>query len=453
MNNYFTVMFRIGTKIQSVLTTVVYDKTLKLSNSARRQKTQGEIVNLMAIDVDRFRLITAQLQQYWSSPLQIIICMLLLWQTVGYAVIAGFVVMISLIPMNIGMSLVSKRWTVQQMTLKDERIRMTNEVLSGIKVVKLYAWEPAMESVIDEIRVKEMALVRKAGVVALTTFATYTLTSPSHVLTPQIAFVSLTLFNQLRGPLMMAADLISQTVQLLVSNRRLKEFLVASELCETAIDVDENDEYYHNSAEFSTASFAWDRDEPLQLRDISLEVGKGKLMAVVGTVGASKSSLLLALLGEMEKLHGYVGRRGVAAYVPQLPWIRNSTLRSNIIMDKPFDKVFYDEVIDACALRQDLAQLTNGDQTEIGEKGINLSGGQKARVALARAVYQDRDIYLLDDPLSAVDAHVAKHIFENVIGPNGLLAKKTRYRVFNLYPLSAISYDISLTECAWYNGT
>ncbi|WKX90939.1 hypothetical protein Q1695_009632 [Nippostrongylus brasiliensis] len=441
MNNYFTVMFRIGTKIQSVLTTVVYDKTLKLSNSARRQKTQGEIVNLMAIDVDRFRLITAQLQQYWSSPLQIIICMLLLWQTVGYAVIAGFVVMISLIPMNIGMSLVSKRWTVQQMTLKDERIRMTNEVLSGIKVVKLYAWEPAMESVIDEIRVKEMALVRKAGVVktladmlnisapflvALTTFATYTLTSPSHVLTPQIAFVSLTLFNQLRGPLMMAADLISQTVQLLVSNRRLKEFLVASELCDMAIDVDENDEYYHNSAEFSTASFAWDRDEPPQLRDISLEVGKGKLMAVVGTVGASKSSLLLALLGEMEKLHGYVGRRGVAAYVPQLPWIRNSTLRSNIIMDKPFDKAFYNEVIDACALRQDLAQLTNGDQTEIGEKGINLSGGQKARVALARAVYQDRDIYLLDDPLSAVDAHVAKHIFENVIGPNGLLAKKTR---------------------------
>ncbi|PIO76790.1 putative multi drug resistance-associated protein [Teladorsagia circumcincta] len=441
LNNYFTVMFRVGTKIQSTLTAVVYDKTLKLSNSSRRLKTHGEIVNLMAIDVDRFRLITPQLQQYWSSPLQIVICMFLLWQTVGYAVIAGFVVMVSLIPFNICMSLISKRWTVQQMQLKDERIRITNEVLSGIKVVKLYAWEPAMESVVDEIRVKEMSLVRKAGivktladmlnisapfVVALTTFATYTLTAPDHVLTPQIAFVSLTLFNQLRGPLMMAADLISQTVQVVVSNRRLKEFLVAEELSGTAIDIDENDEYYHDAAEFSGASFAWDRDEPPQLRDISLKVGRGKLLAVVGTVGAGKSSLLLALLGEMEKLHGYVGRRGMVAYVPQLPWIRNSTLRDNIIMEKPFDKAFYEEVIEACALRADLAQLSNGDQTEIGEKGINLSGGQKARVALARAVYQDRDVYLLDDPLSAVDAHVAKHIFTNVIGPKGLLANKTR---------------------------
>lgn len=444
MNNYFTSMFRVGTKIQSTLTTVVYNKTLKLSNSARRLKTQGEIVNLMAIDVDRFRLITAQLQQYWSSPMQVIICMFLLWQTVGYAVVAGFFVMISLIPFNIFMSLVSKRWTVQQMVLKDERIRMTNEVLSGIRVVKLYAWEPAMESVIDEIRVKEMALVKKAGVVktladmlnisapflvALATFATYTLTSPDHVLTPQIAFVSLTLFNQLRGPLMMAADLISQTVQVAVSNRRLKEFLVAEELSDAAIDIEEDIEYYHDAAEISTASFAWDRDDPPQLRDLSLKVGKGKLLAVVGTVGAGKSSLLLALLGEMDKLHGYVGRRGTVAYVPQLPWIRNSTLRNNIIMEKPFDKAFYEELLEACALQQDLAQLSHGDETEIGEKGINLSGGQKARVALARAVYQDCDVYLLDDPLSAVDAHVAKHIFENVIGPDGLLAGKTRILV------------------------
>ncbi|XGW22458.1 hypothetical protein V3C99_005022 [Haemonchus contortus] len=444
MNNYFTVMFRVGTKIQSTLTAAVYNKALKLSSSSRRLKTHGEIVNLMAIDVDRFRLITPQLQQYWSSPLQIIICMFLLWQTVGYAVIAGFLVMASLIPFNICMSLVSKRWTVQQMQLKDERIRMTNEVLSGVKVVKLYAWEPAMEAVVDQIRMKEMALVRKAGIVktladmlnisapflvALTTFATYTLTAPDHVLTPQIAFVSLTLFNQLRGPLLMAADLISQTVQVVVSNRRLKEFLVAEELSETAIDIDEDDKYYHDSAEFSTASFTWNRDDPPQLREISLKIGKGKLIAVVGTVGAGKSSLLSALLGDMEKLHGYVGRRGTVAYVPQLPWIRNSTLRENILMGKPFDKLFYEEVIEACALRADLVQLPNGDQTEIGEKGVNLSGGQKARIALARAVYQNHDVYLLDDPLSAVDAHVAKHIFTNVLGPQGLLATKARILV------------------------
>ncbi|EPB72228.1 ABC transporter, ATP-binding protein [Ancylostoma ceylanicum] len=132
----------------------------------------------------------------------------------------------------------------------------------------------------------------------------------------------------------------------------------------------------------------------------------------------------------MEKLRGYVGVRGTVAYVPQQAWIRNGTLKDNIIMDKEFDKTAYEAVLEACALKQDLAQLANGDQTEIGEKvnysGVNLSGGQKARVALARAVYQDRDVYLLDDPLSAVDAHVSKHIFSNVIGPDGLLAKKTR---------------------------
>uniref|UniRef100_A0A0K0DFY7 ABC transmembrane type-1 domain-containing protein n=1 Tax=Angiostrongylus cantonensis TaxID=6313 RepID=A0A0K0DFY7_ANGCA len=192
LNNYYTMMTRVGTKIQIVLTTAVYNKTLKLSNSSRRQKTHGEIVNLMAIDVDRFRLITPQLQQYWSSPLQ---------------------------------------------------------------VVKLYAWEPAMEAVIDKIRVVEMALVRKAAVartvadilniatpflVALVTFTTYTLLSSSNVLTPQIAFVSLTLFNQLRAPLIMAAELISQTIQVAVSNERLKEFLIAEELSETAVDVDED---------------------------------------------------------------------------------------------------------------------------------------------------------------------------------------------------------------------
>ncbi|EYC10165.1 hypothetical protein Y032_0057g2801 [Ancylostoma ceylanicum] len=444
LNNYFTLMFRVGTKIQSTLTTAVYNKTLKLSNSSRRQKTQGEIVNLMAIDVDRFRLITPQLQQYWSCPMQVIICMVLLWQTVGFAVFAGFLVMISLIPFNICMSLVSKKWTVQQMRLKDERIRMTNEVLSGIKVVKLYAWEPALEEVVDEIRVKEMSLVRKAGVVktladmlnisapflvALVTFATYTLSSPDNVLTPQIAFVSLTLFNQLRGPLMMAADIISQTVQVVVSNKRLKEFLVAEELSETAVDRDQDDEYYANSADMESTAFAWDRNEPPQLHDVCLKVHRGQLVAVVGTVGAGKSSLLLALLGEMEKLRGYVGVRGTVAYVPQQAWIRNGTLKDNIIMDKEFDKTAYEAVLEACALKQDLAQLANGDQTEIGEKGVNLSGGQKARVALARAVYQDRDVYLLDDPLSAVDAHVSKHIFSNVIGPDGLLAKKTRILV------------------------
>lgn len=160
-----------------------------------------------------------------------------------------------------------------------------------------------------------------------------------------------------------------------------------------------------------------------------MRVELNQLVAVVGSVGSGKSSLLSALLGEMEKVSGRVNTKGSIAYVPQQAWIQNATLQNNILFGKPYDKKRYDRVIEACALKPDFAMLPAGDQTEIGEKGINLSGGQKQRVSLARAVYQDADIYLLDDPLSAVDSHVGKHIFEQVIGPTGLLNKCTRVLV------------------------
>lgn len=156
---------------------------------------------------------------------------------------------------------------------------------------------------------------------------------------------------------------------------------------------------------------------------------KGKCVAVVGTVGSGKSSLISAFLGEMDKISGRVNTYGKIAYVPQQAWIQNATLQDNILFGRSMDRKKYDQVIQACALKPDIEILPGGDQTEIGEKGINLSGGQKQRVSLARAVYNDADIYFLDDPLSAVDSHVGKHIFEQVLGPKGILAKKTRVLV------------------------
>lgn len=160
-----------------------------------------------------------------------------------------------------------------------------------------------------------------------------------------------------------------------------------------------------------------------------MKIPKNTLAAVVGKVGSGKSSLLSAYLGEMDKLSGRVNTNGGIAYVSQQAWIQNCTLENNILFGKPMNKKLYDRVIEACALKPDIDMLPGGDQTEIGEKGINLSGGQKQRVSLARAVYNDADIYLFDDPLSAVDSHVGKHIFEQVIGPNGLIANKTRILV------------------------
>lgn len=174
-------------------------------------------------------------------------------------------------------------------------------------------------------------------------------------------------------------------------------------------------------------NFTWG-EEPV-LKNINMRIPKNTLTAVVGSVGSGKSSLVSAFLGEMEKTSGRVNSVGSVAYVAQQAWIQNATLKDNILFGLPLDKKRYELIIEACALKPDFEMLPAGDQTEIGEKGINLSGGQKQRVSLARAVYKNADIYFLDDPLSAVDSHVGKHIFEKVIGPQGLLKDKTRVLV------------------------
>ncbi|KAI8613473.1 P-loop containing nucleoside triphosphate hydrolase protein, partial [Chytriomyces sp. MP71] len=182
-----------------------------------------------------------------------------------------------------------------------------------------------------------------------------------------------------------------------------------------------------NAVCVENASFKWDASaEDFILQDIHFTIPHGTLTAVIGRVGAGKSSLISTLLGEMKKVTGTVFVSGTIAYVSQQAWIENNTVRGNILFGSDYDEAKYNAIIDACALRNDLNLLVSGDLTEIGEKGVNLSGGQKQRLALARAVYNDADIYILDDVLSAVDAHVDKHIFEHVIGPRGLLKSKTR---------------------------
>ncbi|CEF61191.1 ATP-binding cassette sub-family C member 8 [Strongyloides ratti] len=452
INFYFYIMFRLGTKIQTTLTSAVYKKTLKLSNVARRDKTVGEIVNIMAIDIERFQLITSQIQQFWSSPFQIILALIFLFNTLGYAAIAGSIVMFAFVPINYFSSVLIRKHQIAQMKYKDERVKMCNEVLNGMKVVKLYAWEIPMSKIIEDIREKELECIKKASViksfmdtfnqsssffVALFTFTTYTLSDQnSHFLTPQVAFVSLTLFNLMRSPVTMLGMLINETVRVVVSNKRLKEFLTADELDEKAINYTKNSFDGNNkcpdvgSISIKKATFSWEHDRN-NLENISFNVKSGKLVVIVGKVGSGKSSLLSGILGEMTKISGEVEINGSVAYFSQQPWIQNLSLKDNILFGEEYKSQFYDKVIECCALKPDIAILPNGDKTEIGEKGINLSGGQKARISLARAVYSNSDIYLFDDPLSAVDSHVGKHIFEKVLGPSGILKNKTRVLVTN----------------------
>ncbi|XP_044754617.1 multidrug resistance-associated protein 1 isoform X4 [Coccinella septempunctata] len=433
---YFNRMFLVGIRIRTALVSTIYRKSLRISTAARKESTVGEIVNLMSVDAQKFVELTAFLNLIWSAPLQIILSLYFLWKILGPSVLAGLAVMIILIPVNGFIANKVKVLQIKQMKNKDERVKLMNEVLNGIKVLKLYAWEPSFERQVLNIRSKEIAVLKQTAymnagtsfiwscapfLVSLVSFASYVMVDEKNVLDATTAFVSISLFNILRFPLSMLPMMISNMIQCYVSVKRINKFLNLEELDPSNVT--------HDSSEgaclvVKNGTFSWGEENIL--KNINVRINYSSLTSIVGTVGSGKSSLISAFLGEMEKRSGQVNSVGTVAYVAQQAWIQNATLRDNILFGKIYDKDLYDKVVEACALKADLAMLPAGDQTEIGEKGINLSGGQKQRVSLARAVYADADIYYLDDPLSAVDSHVGKHIFEQVIGPKGILKKKTR---------------------------
>ncbi|XP_054260595.1 multidrug resistance-associated protein 1-like [Macrosteles quadrilineatus] len=351
--------------------------------------------------------------------------------------------MLLMIPLNSWLVRQARKLRVQQMKYKDERIKIMNEVLSSIKVLKLYAWEESFEEKITKIRQNEIKVLKTAAIfnsmihfcytitpyfVAVSSFTCFVLHDEHNILDAQTAFVSLALFYILRLPLNMFSQMLNHLATASVALKRIDKFLSSEELDATSVTHDPTE---HDEVVIENGTFSWDGSDvnEIIIRDIYLRVPPGMLVAVVGSVGSGKSSLLSAVLGEMNKISGRVNTKGKIAYVPQQAWIQNMSLRANITGQLEFDRAAYRRVVKACALQHDIHMLPAGDLTEIGEKGINLSGGQKQRVSLARAVYSKADLYLLDDPLSAVDSHVGKHIFENVIGPGGVLSKTTRLLV------------------------
>ncbi|XP_025101923.1 multidrug resistance-associated protein 1-like [Pomacea canaliculata] len=334
-----------------------------------------------------------------------------------------------------------KGYREKNLHFKDGRVKLFGEILNAVKVIKLYAWEQSFRNKIWDIRKKELDVMLKMVnvnaimglvwdmapfLVTLTTFVAFVVSDRTNQMTAADAFVSLAYFNILRSPLNTFATMIVTTIQSFVSVERINQFLVGEDLDSDCVSHDSASEHVIS---ITNGTFAWTRDTKPCLSNINLHVGKGKLIAVVGPVGCGKSSLINAMLGEMEKMRGTVSTRGSIAYVPQQAWIQNATVRDNVQFGKPYIRTKYTSVIKHCQLERDLELLPAGDMTEIGEKGINLSGGQKQRVSLARAMYSENDVYLLDDPLSAVDSHVGKALFKNVIGPEGLLKDKTRILV------------------------
>lgn len=432
----------VGMRIRSTLIAAIFRKALTLSPSSRKDSTLGEIVNLMSVDCQRIQDTFTYSWSLMTCPLQLALGIYLLWNVVGASCIAGLVVLILMVPLNSYVVVKQRKLNVKVLRLKGQRTKLMTDILNGIKVLKMYAWEPFFQEKVKNIRDQELKDLKKVAwlqgsttfcwilapyLVTLATFATYILVSPDNLLDAKKAFVALALFNILRLPINLMSQTISLLVQAVVSIRRIQDFLVLTDLDPTNVHHSTLSDY---AIEVENGSFSWDVDAPTPiLRDINLKIPEGMLIAVVGQVGSGKSSLVSALLGEMNKLEGTVNFRGSTAYVPQEAWIQNATLMNNILFGKPFIQKKYQKVIEACALVPDLDMLPGRDHTEIGEKGINISGGQKQRVSLARAVYSNSNVYLLDDPLSAVDSHVGKHIFDRVIGPKGLLKNKTRVLV------------------------
>ncbi|XP_038183156.1 ATP-binding cassette sub-family C member 2 [Arvicola amphibius] len=441
LQSYFQLCFVLGMSVRTTVMASVYKKALKLSNLARRQYTVGETVNLMSVDAQKLMDVTNYFQLTWSTVLQIVLSIFFLWRELGPSVLAGVGIMVLLIPVNAVLATKNRKIQVKNMKYKDKRLKIMNEILSGIKILKYFAWEPSFRDQVLSLRKKELKNLLTYGqlqtvivfilhltpvLVSVITFSVYVMVDSNNILNAEKAFTSITLFNVLRFPLAMLPMVISSMLQASVSIERLEKYLGGEDLDTSAIHHVSN---FDKAVQFSEASFTWDRDLDPTIRDVNLDIKPGQLVAVVGTVGSGKSSLVSAMLGEMENVHGHITIKGTTAYVPQQSWIQNGTIKDNILFGSEFNEKKYQQVLEACALLPDLEMLPGRDMAEIGEKGINLSGGQKQRVSLARATYQNKDIYILDDPLSAVDSHVGKHIFDKVVGPNGILKGKTRILV------------------------
>ncbi|KAL9637489.1 MAG: hypothetical protein Q9164_002160 [Protoblastenia rupestris] len=439
----------------------------------------GRVVNLMSTDTYRVDQASGMLHMVWTSPIAILLTLVVLLINLTYSALAGFGLLVIGIPIltEAIKSLYRRRRDINKVT--DQRVSLTQEILQSVRFVKYFGWESSFLERIESIRRKEiraiqilLAMRNAINAVSMSlpifasmlSFITYSLSN--HVLDPAPVFSSLALFNSLRLPLNLLPMVIGQVIDAWASLGRIQEYLVAEEQSDDFLwDMEGK-----NALSMEHADFTWERTitqgggkepsknqakeaktaakaaekagkeveasstgddasdttqiEPFKLHDMDFSVGRNELIAVIGGVGSGKSSLLAALAGDMRRTNGSVTMGASRAFCPQYAWIQNTSVKENIIFGKDFDRSYYEAVIDACALRPDLEMLPNADLTEIGERGITVSGGQKQRLNIARAIYFNSDIVLMDDPLSAVDAHVGRHIFDEAIC--GLLKDKCR---------------------------
>jgi ABC-type multidrug transport system fused ATPase/permease subunit len=474
LRHYFFVCYRVGLRLRTAVIMAVYQKALVLADS---RKSVGEITNLMSVDAQRLQDMISYLHSVWYSFLQIGLAIFFLWQQLGVSILAGVLVIILSIPLTAVTANMMGKLQKELMTSKDKRIEVNNEVLGQMRVVKLQAWEKPFQEKLEALRGVELTKLLHYLIgrmltfltwsavpltISITTFGTYAILG--NKLDVASALTALALFEILRFPLFMLPSTINSMVEANVALNRINNFLTSPEhkavtpgsQHDVGAEIVDGSFVYENkrpetSTQHGNLQFArslsdaeWEMEllreqlahaerklasvegrvappafggsNLLSLSRINLTVKKGEFVAIVGGVGCGKSSLLKALMGEIRKLSGDVSVCGSVSYSAQTAFIMNDTVKNNILFGKPDNNPeLYNKAIRVCALEHDLDLLPHGDQTEIGEKGITLSGGQKTRIGMARALYHDADLFLLDDPLAAVDAHVGRQLFDQCI--------------------------------------
>lgn len=470
-NQYMIMTIEVSQAIKSALMYLVYNKAMKLSPTERNNRSTGDIINHMSVDIIRIESLASYVQTMVSAPTRLILCLWSLYWLLGKSTFIGIVTMAIMIPLNTILVKSLRTFHKQQMELKDKRTSFVAEILQNIKSIKLYAWEDPMLAKLKHLRDdKELKNLNKIGIlsaginfawtcvpffVSCSTFAAFAIISDIP-LSPEIVFPALSLFDLLSDPIFAIPALITAMIECNVSLTRIVSFLTADEINFDVIKrLPTVKVTGKTTVKVSNATFIWSKqidsssndnteinngnieaniegNKTPALKNINFEARKGELTCIIGKVGTGKSTLLKCLLGELPVVPAdntkpiTISIAGSIAYCAQVPWIINASFKENVLFGHKYDEEFYNKTIEACELLSDLEILPDGHETLVGEKGISLSGGQKARLSLARAVYARADVYLFDDILSAVDAHVGQSIIDKVLSKNGILSSKTR---------------------------
>ncbi|XP_017117181.1 probable multidrug resistance-associated protein lethal(2)03659 [Drosophila elegans] len=452
LHPYSFAITHLGLKIRVGVSSMVYRKALRLSKTTLGEVTAGHIINLISNDLGRMDTFIQFTHFLWLAPLQTLVVTYLMYQEIGIAAVLGVSVMLLFIPLQMYLGNKISALRLKTALRTDKRMRMMTELISGIQVIKMYAWELPFERMVEYARQKEINTIRhvayiKSILLSFNNFLSRLSVFLSlvgfvllgHFLTAEAAFLITAFYTVLRLNMTAFFPLgITQTAETLVSIKRIQKFLESGETeipdnrlenSKAEEDLDEaeekllgtplpaitTDKNLHSSARLSITGLKakWDSKSPdYTLNGVSLRVEPGTLLAIVGHTGSGKSSLIQAILGELPAESGEIKVSGSLSYASQDPWLFSGTVRQNILFGQPMDRRRYHSVVRKCALERDFELLPLKDKTIVGDRGASLSGGQKARISLARAVYREASIYLLDDPLSAVDSNVGRHLFE-----------------------------------------